>query len=599
MKQLYTRWSKEVMEHPDEVWQEYPRPAMVRESYVNLNGKWDYAITEDKKKIEAYDGQILVPFSPESLLSGVNRQLQPNQYLWYRRFLPEEVKKEAGKRWILHFGAVDQFAAVYLNGNLVCKHLGGYLPFSVDVTECIKEPVGGMDAQEDSGSDVKDENELIVVVRDFSDHSYYSRGKQKLERGGMFYTAQSGIWQTVWMELVPEDYIQSLKITPLYDEEMVEVVVKAEKKLPVTVNVQQGEQVTGETNTAIKIPVKNMHSWSPEDPFLYDMKVEMGEDAVESYFAMRKISVSKDRNGVAKVFLNNEPYFQKGLLDQGYWPDGLYTAPSDEALIFDITEMKRLGFNMLRKHIKIEPQRWYYHCDRLGMLVWQDMVNGGRQLKSWYVTYLATVLSHLHIHPKDFTRRLLGRQDKAGREQFIEEMKETITLLYNHPSVVTWVIFNEAWGQFDAKKVTAIAEKEDTTRLFDQASGWFDQGGGDFESIHEYFLPLKVKAKERVVALTEFGGYAWHESEHSMCENDYGYKTFHSKEELTEGYGKLIERDILPNIKKGLCVTIYTQVSDVEEEVNGIYTYDREVLKIEEEALKYWNDRMVEVSKEI
>lgn len=581
MKQLYTRWSREVLENPEHVLKEYPRPMMVRKSYVNLNGKWDYAITDSKEKVQEYDGQILVPFSPEAMLSGVDRQLQPNEYLWYRRTLPVEIKKEFGKRWILHFGAVDQFAAVYLNGEFVCKHLGGYLPFSADVTDFLKE-----------------ENELVVIVRDFSDHSYYSRGKQKLDRGGMFYTAQSGIWQTVWMEQVPEVYIESLKITPLYDEKKVEVIVKAEKDCKVAIEVVSAEDeevtVEGRTNKPVIIPIEDMHSWSPEDPFLYDMTVKMGMDKVESYFAMRKISVSKEKGGVAKVYLNNEPYFQNGLLDQGYWPDGLYTAPTDEALIFDIEEMKRLGFNMLRKHIKIEPQRWYYHCDRLGMLVWQDMVCGGRPLKSWYVTYLATVISHLKIHPKDNTRRLLGRQDQAGREQFIEEMIETIAVLYNHPSIVTWVIFNEGWGQFDAKKVTEIACEKDKTRLFDQASGWFDQGGGDFESIHEYFLPLKVKAKDRVIALTEFGGYAWHEDEHSMCENDYGYKTFHSREELTEGYGKLIQRDVLSNIKKGLCVTIYTQVSDVEEEVNGIYTYDRERLKFVEKELIDWNKSVID-----
>lgn len=587
MKQLYTRWSKEVLENPDNVLAEYPRPMMVRESYVNLNGKWDYAITDSKEKVKGYDGQILVPFSPESFLSGVNRQLQPNEYLWYRRYLPEEVKKESGKRWLLHFGAVDQFAAVYLNGELVCRHLGGYLPFSADVTDSLKDLAAAAG-----------ENELIVIVRDFSDHSYYSRGKQKLERGGMFYTAQSGIWQTVWMEEVPEQYIESVKITPLYDEEKVEVIVKAAESNNVKIKVFSAEddeaEVTGKANLPIIIPVENMHSWSPEDPFLYDVNIEMEKDKVESYFAMRKISVSKDKNGIAKVYLNNQPYFQNGLLDQGYWSDGLYTAPTDEALIFDIQEMKRLGFNMIRKHIKIEPQRWYYHCDRLGMLVWQDMVNGGRALKNWYVTYLATVLSHLHIHPKDCTYRLLGRQDKEGREQFIKEMKETINLLYNHPSIVTWVIFNEAWGQFDAKKVTEIAQKEDSTRLFDQASGWFDQGGGDYDSIHEYFLPLKVKAKNRVAALTEYGGYAWHENEHSMCENDYGYKTFHSREELTEGFGKLIKRDVISNIKNGLCVAIYTQVSDVEEEVNGIYTYDREVLKFVEEELMNLNKSVID-----
>lgn len=584
MKTLKTRWTSLVQENPDQVLTEYPRPNLVRESYVNLNGKWEYAFTVANQRPVKFDGEILVPFSPEAPLSGVGRQLRPNEFLWYRRWLPVLPYRES-YRWILHFGAVDQFAAVYVNGKQMKKHLGGFLPFSVDVTESLKEG----------------KNELLVAVRDSSEYGYHSRGKQKLKRGGMFYTAQSGIWQTVWMEQVPEHYIRNLIIHTEYDKENVIIRVESDKKKNILLHLSSNEmeeiKYSGMTNEPICIHLAAMHSWSPEDPFLYDLKVIMGEDCVKSYFAMRKIAVEKDEKGIPRTYLNNRPYFQNGILDQGYWPDGLYTAPTDESLIFDIKEMKRLGFNMIRKHIKIEPQRWYYHCDRLGMLVWQDMVCGGRNYKQWFVSYIATAMYWYRISMKDNKYRLLGRQEKKGREQFIAEMKETIALLYNHPSIVTWVIFNEGWGQFDAEKVTEIAREADHTRLLDQASGWFDQKGGDFSSLHEYFRHVKVCPEARATALTEFGGHSFNVPEHSMCEEIYGYHKCESIQELTGDYVKLIEEDIVPNIDKGLCVTVYTQLSDIEEETNGIYTYDREVLKFEEDTLIKCNRMVTEANR--
>lgn len=579
MKKLKTRWTDQVLEHPEAVLSEYPRPSMKRESYVNLNGYWDYGITGRGKKPEMYTGKILVPFSPEAPLSGVEQHLHPRQVLWYRRDLPGQVRAKSGSRWLLHFGAVDQFAAVYMNGKLVKKHLGGYLPFSADVTEFLKEG----------------ENELIVGVRDFTDRSYFSRGKQKLQRGGMFYTAQSGIWQTVWMEEVPLVYVERVKITPLYDEKAVEVTIFSKQMGKAHLTVKEGGRksvsVECRTNETCSIQLDSIRPWTPESPFLYDLEVRLEEDLVHSYFAMRKISAGKDAQGIWRPFLNNRPYLQRGVLDQGYWPDGLYTAPCDEALVFDIREMKRLGFNMIRKHIKIEPERWYYHCDRLGMLVWQDMVCGGRPYKSWYVTYFANILEGLHIRMTDRTYGLLGRREEKGREQFLSEMKETIQLLWSHPSIVTWVIFNEGWGQFDAREVTAEAEKEDPARLIDQASGWFDQGGGHFRSIHNYFFKLHLRKEERIQALTEFGGFCWHCREHSMYAKVYGYRLFTNKEELSRGYGRLM-RDIASRIPEGLSVTIYTQLSDVEEEVNGIYTYDREILKIREDVLVQCNEML-------
>lgn len=578
MRQLKTRWSDKIdREH---VLEEYPRPLMRRNSYINLNGMWDYAITGENRMPEKYDGAICVPFSPESQLSGVKRQLKPREYLWYRRRLPQHMRPEEGRRWLLNFGAVDQYAEVYVNGTLVKKHLGGYLPFTADITKALCE----------------DGNELAVLARDYSDASYYSRGKQKLKRGGMFYTAQSGIWQTVWAEQVPDNYITGISSTPVYDSGCLRITIEARRSETVEVTVSSGEmqpvQVGGRSGHPVDIPLKEMHSWSPEDPFLYDIEVTMGEDQIESYAAMRKIEVKKDGHGIPRICLNNRPYFQKGVLDQGYWPEGLYTPPCDDAMIYDIRTMKELGFNMIRKHVKIEPQRWYYHCDRLGMLVWQDMVNGGRPYKGWYVTYMATAMEFFHIRMNDSLLGLLGRKDERGRRQFVEEMRGTIRHLKSHPSIVTWVIFNEGWGQFHAKTVTRIAREMDNTRLLDQASGWFDQGGGDIRSIHDYFFPLKVKPEKRATALTEFGGYSLGVPGHRMYQKVYGYRLYVKKKELTQGYRELIEKEVIPNIPRGLSATIYTQLSDVEEEINGILTYDREVLKLQGDVVRELNDRL-------
>ena len=332
---------------------------------------------------------------------------------------------------------------------------------------------------------------------------------------------------------------------------------------------------------------------------------------------MRKISVERDEKGIPRLYLNGRPYFQKGVLDQGYWPEGLYTPPCDEAMVYDIQTMKGLGFNMLRKHIKIEPQRWYYHCDRLGMLVWQDMVNGGRDYRSWYVTYAATAMEYFHLRVRDGWLWLFGRRDERGRKQFVSEMRETVHILRNHPSIVTWVLFNEGWGQFHANTMTRIVREEDGSRLIDQASGWFDQGGGDIRSIHDYFFPLRIsygtepdlvdskkckgqntrmnagyRQEERAAALTEFGGYSMSVPGHHMYRRIYGYRIYRKKSELTGGYREWIEREVIPNIEKGLSASVYTQLSDVEEETNGILTYDREIVKLEEETVRELNERM-------
>jgi hypothetical protein len=613
MKQLYTRWGKNLdVQH---VLEEYPRPLLVRKNYTCLNGVWEYAFTKEFRRPDQYDGTIVVPFSPESLLSGVNRQLQPDEYLWYRREFETDVQMlQAGGRLLLHFGAVDQSCRVYINGREAMRHTGGYLPFEGDITEYLN--------AEDAAP-----NELVVVVKDLSDTSYHARGKQKLKPGGMFYTAQSGIWQTVWMEYVPAEYVREIVTEPSLDEGMVRITVSAEaveKDTPVEIRIREpgiyselpqqekadGRKTTAEENISpfemesltgqeqertesdfiitstgvvnetVKISLPVIRPWTCEEPWLYYFTVTMGNDQVESYFALRTFTVEPDEEGLPRICLNHKAQFQKGVLDQGYWSDGLYTAPSDEALIFDIRSMKDMGFNMIRKHIKIEPQRWYYHCDRLGMVVWQDMVNGGAQYQHWFVTYAATLMSWRGWKFHDRWTWLLSRTDKKGRLEFVREMKETIHVLKGHPSIAVWVIFNEGWGQFQTAEMTRIVRKLDPTRLIDQASGWFDQGGGDFQSFHNYFFKLKVLTEsKRAAVLSEFGGYSLREEEHCVCEKQYGYGTYENREKLNEAYRRM-ETIVESKIPEGLCASVYTQLSDIEEESNGIFTYDREVQKI-------------------
>ena len=613
MEQLYTRWGRDL--DPQNVLMEYPRPLLERGSYINLNGYWDYAFTKEFNKPEQYDGQILVPFSPETVLSGVSRQLKPDEYLWYRRTFTLEKwdERKDGRRLILHFGAVDQACVVYVNGQKTARHTGGYLPFTADITALVCDG----------------ENELSLAVKDLSDTSYHARGKQRLERGGMFYTAQSGIWQTVWMEEVPEKYIANIEAEADLERSAVRIRVSAAENPgsgvsvngqaahtgtpsdeegaesskaghPITIqirhpglytdndspesknqpNTQQMCSASGITGDWVEIPIPDIRPWTCETPYLYFFTVTMGEDRAESYFAMRKFSIEKDEDGIPRICLNGKVQFQNGVLDQGYWPDGLYTAPSDEALIFDITEMKKSGFNMVRKHIKIEPQRWYWHCDRLGLVVWQDMVNGGGAYKHWFVTYLATVMSWRGITMKDDHPWLLARRDRAGRAEFVREMKETIRILKGHPSIGTWVIFNEGWGQFQTEALTRIAKEEDPSRLIDAASGWFDQGGGDLQSVHNYFFKLKVRPeKERAAVLSEIGGHTYREPGHSACEELYGYGACRDKETLGKAYRDLTDK-VRALIPQGLCASVYTQWTDIEEEINGVYTWDREVRKI-------------------
>lgn len=572
---LTTPWGERLDEN--RILIEYPRPQMRRDSYLNLNGRWEYAITDSDEPPRCWDGTILVPFSPESALSGVGRTLRPGQTLWYRRevTVPQGFIPRDG-RLLLHFGAVDQEAAVYLNGVLLGRHMGGYNAFTLDATDALGP-----------------RNTLLVRVHDDTDASFHSRGKQKTRRGGIWYTPQSGIWQTVWMEAVPRRYIEGLHIVPLFDRSAVEVTVRCAQPLQCEATVD-GRTVPFTSGEAARIPMPDFRAWSPEDPYLYDLSVTLGEDRVESYFGMRKVEVRADRGGVKRLFLNGEPYFHSGLLDQGYWPDGLYTAPSDEALIFDIQTAKSMGFNMLRKHIKVEPMRWYYHCDRLGMLVWQDMPSGGGKYR--FSTISLPLVTG--VHRRDNRYRAFARTSSQGRAEYMDELEEMVLQLFNAPSVALWVPFNEGWGQFDSTFVMERLRLLDPTRPVDPASGWHDQGAGDLRSLHVYFKPFRFRRdrRGRALALSEFGGYNLRVDGHCFNQKDYGYRRLPDAAALWRDFARLYEQEVLPAVPRGLCAAVYTQLSDVEDELNGLMTYDRRVVKLDAEDVRELNERLKEAS---
>jgi Glycosyl hydrolases family 2, sugar binding domain/Glycosyl hydrolases family 2, TIM barrel domain/Glycosyl hydrolases family 2 len=552
---LKTRWAKDVS--PANAHPEYPRPQMVRKDWLNLNGLWDFGVAGKDATRATFNTQILVPFPPESALSGVMRRVSENDRLWYRRtfVLPGDWR---GRRLLLHFGAVDYEATVWLNGQEVGRHRGGYDAFSFDVTEALKQ-VG--------------QNELIVAAWDPTDAGTQPRGKQVRKPGGIFYTSTSGIWQTVWLEPVNAAYITDLKIvpdvdnsavmvdavtTPMLGAGIVEVIVRDGRKPVYTASITAGGRIT--------MPVKNARLWSPEDPHLYSLVVTLklgGRtlDKVESYFGMRKISLGKDAKGFTRLMLNNKPCFQFGPLDQGFWPDGLYTAPTDEALRYDIEMTKKLGFNMARKHVKVEPERWYYWCDKLGLLVWQDMPSGDK-----------------FIGGKDPD---ITRSPESGKE-YEQELTAMVQGHANHPCIVMWVPYNEGWGQWDTPRIVAMIKKLDPARLVDDASGWTDRGVGDVNDMHKYPGPGSPEPEEsRAVVLGEFGGLGLPVSSHTwQSQKNWGYRSFTDAEALTTAYVDLVEK-LFPLIgEKGLSAAVYTQTTDVEVEVNGLMTYDRAMVKM-------------------
>lgn len=588
---LHTSWSTAV--DSDNPLPDYPRPQLRRERWKNLNGVWDFAIRPLAHSADAdsggdepggplhgepdsYDGKIVVPFPVESSLSGLQHAVTPEQRAWYRRSF--ESPALPGERLILHFGAVDHEAAVWLNGYLVGRHRGGFTPFSFDITDALVEGRS---------------QELVVAVTDPTDEGDQPRGKQSLRPKAIWYTAVTGIWQTVWIEPVPPARIEATTISTELEASSVSVQIKvvgAESGDRVDVVALAGgrtlascEAVVEDDRAQATLEFDELRRWSPEDPFLYDLRLTLRRgddpiDSVESYFGAREISTARDTEGVWRLCLNGQPLFHLGLLDQGWWPDGLYTAPTDEALAYDIEITRRMGFNTIRKHAKVEPARWYWHCDRLGVLVWQDMPSGSAGAAHsmpkevwWSVT---------RTPPEKRGYKLTRTPEKAA--EYRTELGELIDALESFPSIVVWVPFNEAWGQFDTDTVLAEVSARDPSRLVDGPSGWLDTGSGDMRDHHAYFGMSAAMRREpgRPVVFGEFGGLAHEVSDHLAVERGFGYRVFERREEFETAYAALVAKTVELK-RRGLAGAIYTQTTDVEGEINGLLTYDRAVCKIE------------------
>ena len=551
---------------------EYPRPQFKRDSYICLNGYWEYAIKQTEEIPSVYDGQILVPYSPEVEKSGVGKLVMPEDYLFYR--LKYEMPKDfIEDKVILHFDAVDQIAEVFINGEFAIKHIGGFLPFSIDIKPFLN-----------------DNNvEIVLRVRDTTNSSYHSSGKQSLKPEGIWYKQQSGIYMPVWMESVKEGYIEKLKITPDIDSNSVNI--RFTSSIKTAKILLEGKEKIVEADNDNIIQIDKPILWSPENPHLYEFVISNKVDKVESYFAMRKISLIKNEKGKLVIALNNKECFMKGVLDQGYYQDGLLTPNSDEDYINDIMLVKNLGFNVSRKHIKIESLRWYYHCDRLGLLVWQDFVNGCTKYDFW----LNQVPLFVRYKINDHRYKKFFRENEEGRKEAYQEFLDTIDLLYNSPCIVLWTIFNEAWGQFDAKEIYEKLKEIDPTRLYDHASGWHDQGSSDVKSMHIYKwkvkVPSKRKIKNRAFVCSECGAYILDKRlKEAKKKEGFIYLLFNNKEDFQKEYIRFINEEIIPAKKNGMSAFIYTQLSDVEEEMNGFVTYDRKEIKVDPKVIKQIND---------
>ena len=572
---IRTQWSEQV--NPDNVLPEYPRPIMERTEWKSLNGLWDYVIIEKGKHTPSvFDGKILVPFAVESSLSGVAKKVGAEKELVYRRSF-EVPSSWKGKKVLLHFGAVDWKTDVWVNDVKVGSHTGGFTPFSFDITEALQ------------GKN----NTLMVKVWDPTDKGYQPRGKQVSRPEGIWYTPVTGIWQTVWLEPVSESYIQDLRITPDIDNSLLSLkalVKDATSKDLVEVKVFDGQQLVAQGKSIngecvqVAMP-ENAKLWSPESPFLYTLKVSLKQngklvDEVSSYAAMRKYSSKRDANGIVRLELNNKPLFQFGPLDQGWWPDGLYTAPTDEALLYDIQKTKDFGFNMIRKHIKVEPARWYTYCDKLGIIVWQDMPSGDR-------------------NPEWQNRKYFeGTEMKRSAESeacYRKEWKEIMDALYSYPCIGTWIPFNEAWGQFKTPEIVEWTKQYDPTRLVNPASGGNHYTCGDMLDLHNYPAPeLYLYDAQRATVLGEYGGIGWVVQGHIWePDRNWGYIQFNSSKEVTDEYVKYAEKlyDLIP---RGFSAAVYTQTTDVEVEVNGLMTYDRKVIKLDEKRVREINRKLCE-----
>ena len=573
---IKTRWATEI--DVNNVLPEYPRPIMERAEWQNLNGLWNYAIQPvGKQKPAGFEGQILVPFAIEASLSGVQKSVGRDDELWYQREFTVPSKWKNNKV-LLHFGAVDWKADVWVNDVKVGQHTGGYTPFSFDITPAL----------------VNGKNSLVVKVWDSTDQGYQPRGKQVNKPEGIWYTPVTGIWQTVWLEPVPETYIEDLKITPNIDNNTLKVQALTNMVSPtqkVEVKIMEGNRVVASSQAINNLPVEiimpeNVKLWSPDSPFLYEVEVVLWNgsrqlDKVESYAAMRKYSTHRDDKGIVRLQLNNKDLFQFGPLDQGWWPDGLYTAPTDEALEYDIIKTKDFGFNMIRKHVKVEPARWYTHCDRHGIIVWQDMPNGDRG-PEWQMRQYFTG-----------TERVRSAESEAN---YRKEWKEIIDYLYSYPSVGVWVPFNEAWGQFKTREITEWTKQYDPSRLVNPASGGNHYTVGDMLDLHQYPAPqLYLYDAQRATVLGEYGGIGWANKEHLWEPNrNWGYVQFNSSKEVTDEYVKYAEQ-LKQLIRQGFSAAVYTQTTDVEVEVNGLMTYDRKLVKVDEARVKKVNQEICNI----
>lgn len=571
---IKTKWADEI--NPKNVLAEYPRPIMERQDWKNLNGLWDYAITDvGSHSPTKYDGKILVPFAAESSLSGIMKSVGASKNLWYSTTFTVPANWK-GKDILLNFGAVDWKTDVWINDILVGSHTGGYTPFSFNITPFLTQSA----------------QKITVKVWDPTDDGPQPRGKQVKNPNGIWYTPVTGIWQTVWLEPVSKQHITSLKTIPDIDEKFVSItpeVSGANFGDLVEISVLESGKVIYKSKAAIgetmEIPIKNAKLWSPESPFLYQTNIKLisnkkVSDEVRSYFAMRKLSTGKDKDGIVRLLLNNRPYFQFGTLDQGWWPDGLYTAPSDEALKYDIIKTKEMGFNMIRKHVKVEPARWYTHCDEIGMLVWQDMPNGDSST-NWQGRGF-------------FNGKELIRTSKS-EAIYKKEWKEIMDYLYSYPSIAVWVPFNEAWGQFKTVEITDWTKAYDPSRLVNPASGGNHYKTGDMVDIHQYPAPvLEMNSSDWVTVLGEYGGIGLPVKDH-LWNNDknWGYINLKNSEETTTEYVKYATQ-LKEFAKKGLSAAIYTQTTDVEGEVNGLMTYDRKVDKLNIPAVKKANLEVIE-----
>lgn len=555
--QLKTEEGESLSSNP---WQEYPRPQLKRDSYLNLNGDWYFKeVSKDDKEIEP-NQKIKVPFPPQSLLSGINGIKDVKNILYYEKEFKLD-KNFIKERVILHFGAVDQISTITLNQTEIYKHVGGYLPFQIDITDYLQET-----------------NILAVKVKDGLDKTL-PYGKQKIKRGGMWYTPVSGIWQTVWLESVNKNYIKNLKITPTLTDVTIEIesLYNNTDLSTIRIKTENGTIENQFTGNKVIVPIENAKLWTPETPYLYDFEIETPYDRIESYFALRTLSI-KTINNIPRLCLNDNPYYFHGILDQGYFSDGLYLPASPKGYEEDIKRMKELGFNTLRKHIKVEPAIYYYLCDTLGMVVFQDMVNNGQ-----YSFFKDTILPTIGYKTlPDW----INFRTKKVKDNFITSTKETIEYLYNFPCICYWTIFNEGWGQFDSDEMYDFVKKLDSTRFIDSTSGWFWQKKNDVDSYHVYFKPIHIKKSNRPIVLSEFGGYGLKIMNHYFnLEKSYGYRFYKTKEEYQNALKEVYLKEVVPAIKEGLCASIYTQVSDVEDEMNGLLTYDRKVVKVDSKVM--------------